>query len=144
MKHNIEDINDPVLREIYTQEHDDAIKAAVEEITIEIQEQFHTHQNEIFEKFSKLNCETGKSYVDQEMTYNLITNLLEVLLSDCDQIGKEALRDMLDSDIAEMIYGPPTEEELAQAAKNDEECELCLNKENVADVLNRMSNAIKD
>lgn len=116
MKFNIEDITDPVLREIYAPEHDDAIKKAVEQISIEVIELCSDHQNQIYEKFPKLNCQTGKSYVDTDMTYSLITNLLQVLLSNSDQVGKEAIRDMLDSDIADMIYGEPSDEDLAQAS----------------------------
>lgn len=101
-----------VNREVYTKEHDEAIEKAVEQICIDLVDLFDQHKREMLENFPKLNCETGKSYIDFTMCYNLALKNLEDLFSQADEVGKESLKDMLENDICEIIGS--AEEELEQ------------------------------
>lgn len=119
-----------VNRDIYNQENDDLINASVDQMHLELVDEFQRQEASILEKNDKLNCEDGKSYVRLIIKYNLITKLLEDLLSEGDLSNKEALRDMLDSDIADLIYGPPSDEELNKSDQDRifNECDIAKQK----------------
>lgn len=112
---NEENMNKQINPEIFNAENDQAVNDCVNQISILLVDEFQRQSNALIEKFPKLNCAEGKSFINFTMSYNLVVKLLEELISHGDQANKEALRDMLESDLTEMINGPMTEEELAAA-----------------------------
>ena len=101
--------------DIFNEENDQAVNDCVDKMMIDLVDQFQQHSNEIIGKFPKLDCAEGKSFINFTMSYNLVIKLLGELISHGDQGNKEAIRDMLENDLCEMIDGPMTAEEMAAA-----------------------------
>ena len=102
--------------DIHTGEHEDAIKHSVERLIEFVQKEFMYQTYSLKNRYPNLNCPEGKSFINYNMSFDLIIRLIKQLADQCeDQAQKEAFREMLDSDVADIIEGPLTQEEIAAA-----------------------------